>query len=654
MNADQLVQYCTQALYVLIFVVAAIKASLRPLRSNIDIAIWFGVVTLIVAETRVIDALGIHSGRVLTAVTSVLLMALPYLLLRLADDFVEVPRPVLRAAALGLVLSAVCLFVFTAPYPLALTLAYVIYFVGFTLYDALALAHGARDSEGVTRRRLRAAALGTVCLSLVILWAGVEAAVPDGAGWSALGDVLALASGICYFIGFATPRWLRRMWQEPAVRTFLQRAAALARLPELAELVSELERDLARSFGTRRATIGLWDEGTRTLRYDTGETVLAFPDDQLIAGRAFRERRPIFSEDAMRDDPAHADVYARSGAHAVLAAPLTAGDRRFGVLAVYASRTPIFADDDLELAALLAGQSATILENHLLISEAAAVRAHAEATQLKDEFLVAAAHDLKTPLTALVAQAQLLERRARRNPSAPADPEGIARIVRETQRLKRLVLELLDVTRIQQGRLVTRRDPVDLAALLREACERQATTLHRCVLDGPATLIGSVDEQRMAQLIDNLLENAVKYSPDGGAIRVVLWRDADTAHFTVTDQGVGIPAGDLPHLFDRFHRGSNVAENPAPGLGLGLYICRGIVEQHGGTLSATSAGTGQGSTFHVTLPLSVPADQAAESAAGDHAARTMPAGDAWGSAASRGPEHPRPADGAVAATGDAV
>ena len=115
-------------------------------------------------------------------------------------------------------------------------------------------------------------------------------------------------------------------------------------------------------------------------------------------------------------------------------------------------------------------------------------------------------------------------------------------------------------------------------------------------------LTGRYDRTRLDQLLANLLENAVKYSPDGGEVRVRVWREGDTARLSVSDEGIGIPAADLPHIFDRFHRGTNVNDRRFAGMGLGLYICRGIVEQHNGRIWATSE-PGRGTTFEVALPL---------------------------------------------------
>jgi signal transduction histidine kinase len=233
------------------------------------------------------------------------------------------------------------------------------------------------------------------------------------------------------------------------------------------------------------------------------------------------------------------------------------------------------------------------------------VRAREEATRLKDDFLSAAAHDLKTPLTTLVARAQLLERRARHDPATPPDLPSIQLLVQEGLRLKRLVLELLDASRTEQGRLLSERTPVDLAALAREVCARHASELHGCDVDTADAVIGMYDPTRVEQLLDNLVENAIKYSPGGGAVRVRVWREADEARITVCDRGIGIPAADLPHIFERFYRAGNADDRRFVGMGLGLFICRGIVEQHGGRIWATSR-PGQGSTFHIALPL-VPA-----------------------------------------------
>ncbi|MEA2642573.1 MAG: two-component system, OmpR family, sensor kinase, partial [Chloroflexota bacterium] len=501
----------------------------------------------------------------------------------------------------------------------------VLYFFVLEVYAAVSFVQAARYSGGVTRRRMQAVAVGSLCIGIVILLSIPETLAPETSGfWSAIGLGFSLAAGAAFFAGFATPAFLRRAWQEPELRAFLGRAASLPRLPNTTAIVRELERGAAAATGAPNASIGLWSPDEGVLRFSVlgssprlsvangseaeelaagAHELVGRPGDQGIAGRSFLTQRPIFVGNAMREDPVNAARYQASGASALLAAPITAGDKHLGVLAVYAPRAPIFAEDDLVLVQLLADQAAVILESRALIDEAARVQAREEATRLKDDFLSAAAHVLKTPLTTLVAQTQLLERRALRSPSDPPDLAGIRRLVTEAKRLNRLVLELLDVSRASQTGFVGERAPIDLVPLAREVCARYGDGHHHLEVDAPPAVVGELDGDRIRQLFENLVENAVKYSPDGGSVRVALAIDDGEIHLTVTDWGIGISPGDLPLIFDRFQRGKNVDDRRFAGMGLGLYICRQIVEQHGGHLSVSSEGVGRGSTFHVMLPV---------------------------------------------------
>ena len=224
---------------------------------------------------------------------------------------------------------------------------------------------------------------------------------------------------------------------------------------------------------------------------------------------------------------------------------------------------------------------------------------------MKEDFLSAAAHDLKTPLTTLVAQTQLLERRAMRAPGEPVDLRSIQKLGRETERLRSLVMELLDASRAEQGKLVGEREEMDLVEAARETCEHNDLDRHTCIIEAQGPVTGMYDRNRILQLLENLVENAVKYSPVGGTTRIRIWRDGDWNYLTVSDQGIGIPPADLPYVFERFHRGTNVDDRRFAGMGLGLYICRGIVEQHGGHIRVANNPRG-GTTFEVTMPAGVP------------------------------------------------
>jgi signal transduction histidine kinase len=603
LNAFELISAVTQIIYVLIFISVALRLARQPTRAHADMTLFFGATAFVILVSRVAALTG-SAPPWLTTVEVAVLMALPYMLLRLVDDFTHVRTALKRAAELGLAAGIVATSVTVPALPTPVMLYVVLYFFVVSISCAVAFFRSARRSRGVTRRRMEAISLGSILLGTDILIAGLTglARPDDRAVLQALGQLLGLGSGIAYYLGFAPPPLLRRAWQEPELRAFLARAASLPRLPTTLDIVRDLEHGAASSTGTA-ARIGLWQDDTSKLRFweEDDKTVDLEPGTHF-AGRAFELQRPIFSTDPIRDNPDGAAAYRSRGIGAILAAPITAGERRLGVLTLSAQRPPIFAASDIELAGLLADQAAVILESRALIDDAARVRAREEATRLKDDFLSAAAHDLRTPLTTIVAQAELLERRAMREPTAPADIAGIRRVVREGKRLAGLVGDLLDATRLEQGGLVGEREPVDLAVLAQELCAHDAVETSSCRVEASAPVVGEYDRRRVEQLLQNLIENARKYSPERTPIRIRVWRQDGEARITVEDSGIGIPAADLPRIFERFSRASNVDDRRFHGMGLGLFICRGIVEEHGGRIWVESE-VGKGSTFHVALPI---------------------------------------------------
>jgi signal transduction histidine kinase len=634
-TADALLQFLTQALFVVVFAAVLVRAARRSLRAHVDTALLFGALALIVARQWANQYFGVAETQLLDVIVATLLMALPYLHVRLVEDFARVPRWLVRGAEAGLAASFACIAGYAIAgmsLPLPLVVALIAYFVVVEVYAATRFVREARTAGGVTRRRMQAVAAGSGLLGAVIFLILPAQVFPALAPLlDVVNHLCGLACGLAYFVGFAPPSWLRRAWQEPELRVFLSRAASLPRLPTTRAIVDALETGAAASLGAPRASVALWDDERGALRFlfrspaplaalagpaggagppgtaeaqigaavDLSGPELLLRPGQTTTGRAYAEQRGLFTANARRDDPANALYYRAYGIRAEIAAPITAGEQRLGVLVVSAPRAPIFAEEDLSLVQLLADQAAVVLESRALIDEAARVRAREEATRLKDDFLSAAAHDLKTPLTTLVAQAQLLERRARRNPSAPADLHGIDRLVKEAKRLSTLVVELLDASRAERGLLVGQTQPVDLAALARESCARQADG--RCRVEAPEPVVAPADPARAAQLMDNLVENALKYSPRSEPVVVRVWLDHDDARIAIADHGIGIPAADQPHVFDRFYRAGNVDDRRFAGMGLGLYICKGIAEQHGGRIWVEST-PGRGSTFHVALP----------------------------------------------------
>jgi signal transduction histidine kinase len=274
-----------------------------------------------------------------------------------------------------------------------------------------------------------------------------------------------------------------------------------------------------------------------------------------------------------------------------------------GLLAVLLARQREVTQAAREVSEAAEAQAAALLE-----SERAARGEADAAVRVRDEFLASASHDLRGPLTTIRGYTALARRRL-----AAGDTErvlaALTSIEASTKRLTGSLDELLDLAQLQAGqRLALHRVPTDLVALVRRvAADHEVATEQSSiqVLSELPGLNGWWDAARLERALGNLVGNAVKYSPPGAEVRVTLSRQHD-AHGTwavvqVRDQGIGVPAADLPHIFERFHRATNVGGR-VPGTGLGLPGAREVVEQHGGEISVQSE-EGHGSTFTVRLPL---------------------------------------------------
>lgn len=231
--------------------------------------------------------------------------------------------------------------------------------------------------------------------------------------------------------------------------------------------------------------------------------------------------------------------------------------------------------------------------------------------QAQLDFVAMASHDLASPLTVLRARAQLLQRRQR------YDEESVTAILEQTSRMGRLINDLRELVQVEGGGLTLQLEMVDLGALAQTAVDR-AHTLSKThtfrVEDAGFPVFVQGDRDRLGQVLDNLISNAIKYSQPGGEIVVRSEMVDEEARISVNDQGTGIPPASLSSLFDRFYRGGN--SSGEAGLGLGLYITRMLVEAHGGRIWATSE-EGCGSTFTAALPYqSVAGDPGDEPAPG--------------------------------------
>ncbi|MBK0394349.1 PAS domain-containing protein [Ramlibacter algicola] len=228
-----------------------------------------------------------------------------------------------------------------------------------------------------------------------------------------------------------------------------------------------------------------------------------------------------------------------------------------------------------------------------------------EADRRKDEFIATLAHELRNPLAPLRNGLEIL----RRTPGMPPQVVHTRDMMeRQLRHMVRLVDDLLDVSRISRGKLELRREPMPLQRAMEEALETSRPALeaagHQVCLElAPDPVMVSGDGTRLAQVFANLLHNAAKYTPPGGRISVVLRTEGGDAEVAVVDNGMGINAAMLPHVFDLFAQSEDVPRNAQGGLGIGLWLVRRLVELHGGRIDAHSDGPGRGSRFRVRLPL---------------------------------------------------
>ena len=325
---------------------------------------------------------------------------------------------------------------------------------------------------------------------------------------------------------------------------------------------------------------------------------------------------PQFGEDeirvlAPRNDPAYLNELRKVQSWACL--PLFSHGEGVGALLI-ATVERALTQEDLDFAGAFAEIAAGAIANARLFEAERNLREFAEiarerlaeADHLKDDFLSIASHELRTPLTSAQGFTQVLLRRAVRLENRDEDLIKILSSV-ETQlrRMTMLLNDLMDFTHVQSGGLPLHLSTVDLRQLAIDVVQRLRRALDEDrigieVPDEPVT--GSWDSDRIEQVIVNLLNNAVKYSPDGGAIEVTVGRENGWALLAVRDHGLGVPPASVSRLFERFYRIPNRAHQQISGIGIGLYICREIAKRHAGTIAVEQPG-GAGAKFVVRLPL---------------------------------------------------
>jgi signal transduction histidine kinase len=374
------------------------------------------------------------------------------------------------------------------------------------------------------------------------------------------------------------------------------------------EVLSEILRAASALLGRGGAALYRWDENAGVLRqaesvHAAAGTAPVLRPGEGVTGEAFLEQRPVIVNDYGTYANA-ASATMRATFTAALAVPLARAGARLGVLTVGSTQPgTIFDEDDARLLGLFGDHAVAALTTAELVEQQRVAVAQLERLNAaKSDFVSIVSHEFRTPLTGIQGFSELI----RDEDLTPEEmKEYAADINTDAQRLNRMITEMLDLDRMESGRMTLRRVPTDLNALISAAAERLAANAPRHPVElhlDPALPALDLDPDKIEQVLLNLLSNAVKYSPQGGPIAVTTRIEGPMVHVFVRDRGLGIPPDSLEKVFDRYSRLESGATRYIQGTGLGLPISRQIVEMHGGRAWVEST-VGEGSVFQFTLPL---------------------------------------------------
>jgi PAS domain S-box-containing protein len=398
-----------------------------------------------------------------------------------------------------------------------------------------------------------------------------------------------------------------RVQAEDRLRLLWEAASVLLTTDEPEAMLRELFARIAPHLGIDAFFNYMIDETGDALRLvswlgipdEIVKELTPLPFGQNINGIAALERRPIVATYIQQSDDPHAQRAKSLGLRAGVCEPLQINQELLGTMSFATRSKDEFTPDELDFLHTICQYVAVAYERLRLVKKLL------EAHRRKDEFLATLAHELRNPLAPMRNAVELLKYS---DEDATLKEQALSVIGRQFDQMVRLIDDLLDISRISQGKVRVCKERVELAAVVRSALETvrpliDARSHELTVTLPPQAIYLDADPTRLAQVISNLLNNAAKYNENGGHIWLTAERQANEAVVSVRDTGIGIAPEHLPHIFEMFSQLAPALERSHGGLGIGLSLVRGLVELHGGTVEARSDGIGRGSEFIVRLPV---------------------------------------------------
>jgi signal transduction histidine kinase/CheY-like chemotaxis protein len=599
----------------------------------------------------------------------VLLLGQPVFTLALVALIRRLSRIPILAAFAGWAATSALVAIYS-PLPRWALLAVVGYFLVVQLVAAGYLAAEARARTGAAAARIVAATIGTALFGMVMLIAGLNSVAPASWDLTTVSRIVALAAAFVYVVAFLPPGWLRRQWSARTAYRLMDRLLAAPASATPQQIWGHYAEATQQGLGAEGTVVLVHQPGGAPAVFAVaGELpdndpvalmrLVAAPQEAdagprpavAPAGTAAETAEPAGAA-AETTEPADATpaVAAPVDAAPVDAAPVDAapvdaapvdaalaaagrgsfrwtqvGGRRYlliavplrmhgggtGTLLVFGPHRTLFTEDDIAVVADL-GRQATVLADRavLTVQLTSTVNALRAANEAKNDFVAAMSHELRTPLNAIIGFSELMGLEEVVDDRRLVPDEWITNVHSSGRHLLGLINDVLDLAKVESGRIELRLEPLDVGAAVAEAVAPLgplvAAKKLRLTLAAPPELV-TADRLRLRQMLNNLLSNAIKFTPTNGTIYVSASRDGAETHLSVADTGPGIAPADQQRVFDEFHQ-SGDAESRAAGTGLGLTLTRRLAEAHGGRVELWSE-PGRGSRFTLVLPA---ADSAGE------------------------------------------